>query len=109
MRGVSDSDIEAILESRTSPGTNRHALRHGSPAYLGAFSEIHALSPGLARLHPEQAATVRASVAIGTSAGSSLPPATPPTFHTGDAYPLPGICVVSRDPETCGTASRSAT
>ena len=88
VRGVSDSDIEeAIRKVENVSGAAVYALRHGSPAYLSAFSE-YMRSGGLPVYTPEQAAAVRASVAIGTGStgGFALPTLLDPTLiHTGTA------------------------
>ena len=88
VRGVSDSDIEeAIRKVENVSGAAVYALRHGSPAYMSAFSE-YMRSGGLPVYTPEQAAAVRASVAIGTGStgGFALPTLLDPTLiHTGTA------------------------
>ena len=88
VRGVSDSDIEeAIRKVENVSGAAVYALRHGSPAYMSAFGE-YMRSGGLPVYTPEQAAAVRASVAIGTGStgGFALPTLLDPTLiHTGTA------------------------
>lgn len=88
VRGVSDSEIEeAIRKVESVSGAAVHALRHGSPAYLSAFRE-YLRSGGMPVYSAEQAAAVRASVAIGTGStgGFALPTLLDPTLiHTGAA------------------------
>lgn len=88
VRGVSDEDIEeAIRKVENVSGAAVYALRHGSPAYRSAFNE-YLRSGGMPVYTPEQAAAVRASVAIGTGStgGFALPTLLDPTLiHTGVA------------------------
>jgi len=87
VRGVSDSDIEeAIRKVENVSGAAVYALRHGSPAYMSAFSE-YMRSGGLPVYTPEQAAAVRASLSLTTGAGGfALPTLLDPTLiHTGTA------------------------
>ena len=65
-RGTRDEYVaEAVRKIETVPGAARLALLHGSPAYRSAFNEW-GRSGGQPVYTPEQAAAVRAALAVGT-------------------------------------------
>ncbi len=91
-RGVSDSDIEALLERiDTVPGVAEHALVHGTSAYRSAFSAWVSSQGQNVVYSAEEAEAVRTALSLTVgNGGYTLPTLLDPTLiKTGAASKNP--------------------